>query len=443
MSLAPPIAFMHAPASPPDANRRLRAVARARDASPAAVLTQCLLGPLSAPDRPGPRHTLLAVCPTSRAVTRAALLAAQEARTPLFYAATLNQVDRDGGYTGWTPDAFTAFVADAKDQLNVGVPVFLGLDHGGPWAKDAHAAMRLSADAAMREAKRSITACIDAGYDLLHLDPAASPAGTSATPLSIGTLVDRTVALLQHAEAVRAARNRPPLAYEVGTDEARGGLQSADRLRSFLRRLGSALDARDLPRPSFVVGDLGTRLDSGRFDADRARRFVTAAAEVDVLVKGHYTDDVNAPAAYPLNGVGGANVGPGLSAVEANAVRGLVDLESRLGAESGVVEALRTAVVESGRWTKWLRPDEEGTAFADLPDDRQRWLVNTGSRYVWTTPEVQAARDALYERVAPYRNAEAFVQWRLKTAILHYMHAFNLVGLTDQLGEHLPRAEGS
>jgi len=67
---------------------RIHTVARARGTSPVAVLGQCLLGPLSAPDRPGPRHTLLAVCPNSTAVARAALLAAKEANTPLLYAAT-------------------------------------------------------------------------------------------------------------------------------------------------------------------------------------------------------------------------------------------------------------------------------------------------------------------------------------------------------------------
>lgn len=422
---------------PSQSAARLRTATQAADTSPIAVLTRLLLGPLADPDHPGTHYTLLAVCPNSEAVTRAALLAAQEARTPLLYAATLNQIDRGEGYTGWTPTTFAAFVEEEADRLDIEIPIFLGLDHGGPWAKDAHVSRGFDHATAMAETKRSLEACVDAGYDLLHLDPGAGPTDADS-PLPVDTLVRRTVELLCHAESVRRAHDRAPLAYEVGTDKVRGGLHTEDRMRSFLRRLRDALESQDLPRPSYVVGDVGTALGSDRFDAERARRFADVAeTEMEALVKGHYTDDVAAPSDYPWSGMGGANVGPGLSAVEADAVRDLAALEKRLGRESGVVDTLRTAVVRSGRWTKWLHPEERDRSFADLPADRQRWLVDTGSRYVWSHTEVTEARARLYDNVARYRDAEAYVQWRLKTAILHYMHAFNLIGLADRLVEHL------
>ena len=52
--------------------------------------------------------TLLAVCPNSDAVLEAAIKVAAANNTPMLFAATLNQVDRDGGYTGWTPRSFVA-----------------------------------------------------------------------------------------------------------------------------------------------------------------------------------------------------------------------------------------------------------------------------------------------------------------------------------------------
>jgi tagatose-1,6-bisphosphate aldolase non-catalytic subunit AgaZ/GatZ len=418
---------------------RLRAAAEAANCAPAALLVSLLRGALGAPDRPGPRRTLLAVCPNSTAVARAALRAAQEANAPLLYAATLNQVDRDGGYTGWTPAALTDFVAAEAKRLEIDVPVLVGLDHGGPWKKDAHRRRDLDYEAAMAAVKRSITACVEAGYDLLHLDPTVDRRLPADTPVPIDAIVERTVKLMRHAEHARRAAGRGPVAYEVGTEEVSGGLQSADRFRSFLDRLDEALRIHDLPAPSFVVGDVGTTLAGSGFDADRARRLTAAATEqFGALLKGHYTDDVAAPEEYPLSGMGGANVGPGLSAVEAAALRELVELEERLGRHSGFSDVLREAVVESGRWRKWLSADEAGRSFDALSPKRQRWLVNTGSRYVWTDPAVASARETLYNHVAPYRDADAFVQWRLKTAILEYMHAFNLIDLTDRLMAALP-----
>ena len=398
-----------------------------------------LRGPLGVPQQPGGRHTLLAVCPISKPIVRAALLAAQEANAPLLFAATLNQVDRDGGYTGWTPDSFAAFVEQETDRLNIDVPVVLGLDHGGPWKKDAHALQDLSYEETMGAVKHSLADCIDAGYELLHLDPTVDRRLPSHTPVPVDDIVSRTVELLSFAEETRRDLGRNPIAYEVGTEEVGGGLQSEDRFRSFLSRLDEALDAHDLPTPCFVVGDVGTTLDTEQFNRVRAHR-LTAEADADLgaLLKGHYTDAVADLSAYPLSGMGGANVGPGLSATKVRALQDLVHLERNLDADSGFSDALRTAVVDSDRWRKWLRPAEEGLPFDALPPDRQDWLIETGSRYVWTHPDVQTACESLRKNVAPYRNAEAFVRWRIKTDVLRYVHAFNLVDFNARLLEVLP-----
>ena len=50
--------------------------------------------------------TLLGISPISPIVVEAALLAAREAKAPIMFIASLNQIDIDGGYTGWTPESF-------------------------------------------------------------------------------------------------------------------------------------------------------------------------------------------------------------------------------------------------------------------------------------------------------------------------------------------------
>ena len=51
-------------------------------------------------------RTIFAVCPNSVAVTKAAFRAARRNNAPIYFAATLNQIDVDGGYTGMTPADF-------------------------------------------------------------------------------------------------------------------------------------------------------------------------------------------------------------------------------------------------------------------------------------------------------------------------------------------------
>lgn len=412
---------------------RLAALADAAGVPLITAMVQLLRGPLAR------HHTLLAVCPNSEAVTRAALQAAQTANAPLLYAATLNQVDTDGGYTGWTPQHLSAYVDEQAHRLNVDVPVLLCLDHGGPWKKDVHAIEDWSYEATMAAVKDSLTACIDAGYRLLHIDPTVDRRLPPGTPVPVEDIVARTVELMQHAEAYRADVGAPPLAYEVGTEEVGGGLQTERRVATFLKHLAAALDAHGLPHPDFVVGDVGTALDTTHFNPVQARRLTARAQRLGALIKGHYTDGVDCPEVYPLAGMGGANVGPGFSAVEYDALMDLVRLERRLDANAGFREALRTTVIDSGRWEKWRRPEEHGLAFEELSSARQDWLVKTGSRYVWTRPEVATARQRLYANVAPYRNADAYVVWRIEQQVLHYLHAFNLVGFNEVLLDHLPK----
>jgi tagatose-1,6-bisphosphate aldolase non-catalytic subunit AgaZ/GatZ len=50
--------------------------------------------------------TLLAVCPNSSAVLEAAVKAAARNHSIMLFAATLNQVDVEASYTGWTPADF-------------------------------------------------------------------------------------------------------------------------------------------------------------------------------------------------------------------------------------------------------------------------------------------------------------------------------------------------
>ncbi len=77
-------------------------------------------------------------------VIRAALKSAKRCNAPVKFAATLNQVDLDGGYTGLTPSEFVKTIRVHARNLHVTSPVIIAIDHGGPWLKDLHSSGKLA-----------------------------------------------------------------------------------------------------------------------------------------------------------------------------------------------------------------------------------------------------------------------------------------------------------
>ncbi|HUV91049.1 MAG TPA: class II D-tagatose-bisphosphate aldolase, non-catalytic subunit [Anaerolineae bacterium] len=377
------------------------------------------------------RITLLAVCPNSDAVLEAAVKVAAVNRMPMLFAATLNQVDRDGGYTGWTPRAFVARMRELATRHGCSAPLYPCLDHGGPWLKDVHTRDRLSLAETLAEVKATLTACLEAGYALLHVDPTVDRTLAPNQPPPIDVVVERTVELIAHAETERMRLGLPPVSYEVGTEEVHGGLVDWDNFDRFLTGLQARLEAAGLAHawPCFIVGKVGTDLHTTTFDPQSARRLYERVAPLGSLVKGHYTDWVANPADYPATGMGGANVGPEFTATELAALHELCARESNLPGQSpsGFQEALRTAVLDSNRWQKWLLPDEVGRGFDELVPARQEWLVATGARYMWTDPRVMAARQRLYDHLrSELPDPHGFVVERIAQNVQVYVDAFNL-----------------
>jgi tagatose-1,6-bisphosphate aldolase non-catalytic subunit AgaZ/GatZ len=131
--------------------------------------------------------------------------------------------------------------------------------------------------------------------------------------------------------------------------------------------------------------------------------------------------------------MGGANVGPEFTAVELSALRTLCAVEER-SPNAGVrsrpsqfIPSLEKAVLESGRWKKWLLPGEAGIPFGQLDSARREWLVATGARYVWTNPEVVQARQRLYEHVrGTYPDPHSWIVEQIARSVERYVDAFNL-----------------
>lgn len=142
--------------NPPSANR-VYTVAEEMNMAPAALLVRLLQGPLADPSSAGARHTLLAGCPNSEAVAR----------------------------------PYRSDSVGPRPQRSL--------------EKDTYRRDDLGYETTMAEVRRSITACVEAGYDLLRLDPTVDRRLPAVEPVLLATIVERTVALMRNAEDTRRA----------------------------------------------------------------------------------------------------------------------------------------------------------------------------------------------------------------------------------------------
>jgi len=384
-------------------------------------------------------YTLFAVCPNSENVLKASLRAAKRANAPILFAATLNQVDFDGGYTGWTPKNLVRKVKEESYRIGYEGAVIICVDHGGPYVKDIQTTEKWNIERSMNWIKKSFEEAVLAGYELLHIDPTVDIFEKS---IKINTVVDRTLDLILHVENFRKKKKIKSLSYEVGTEEVHGGLADMKLFKEFLKLLKEGLkrEGIDYVWPIFIVAKVGTDLHTTTFDLEVAREVVGIAGKYGSYIKGHYTDFVTNPSDYPKSGIGAANVGPEFTVFEYDALKELSLIEDNLymrdkiACKSIFMEKLKNAVVSSGRWKKWLQEDERD--FDSLSEERKDWILKTSSRYVWALPEIRCAQNTLLKNLELNGiDGENWILANIEKAIDKYFIKFNLLNLNTKLME--------
>lgn len=388
-------------------------------------------------------RTLFAACPNSISVIKAAIRAAKRNNAPIYFAATLNQVDTNKGYTGMTQKEFVNLIKQEAKRNNFDTKnIIIAIDHGGPWLKDKDRLNGLTYEQTMANVKNSMIEAVKAGYDLLHVDPTIDVTLKKGEIISIETVVERTVEIIEHVEKYIKENKLPKISYEVGTEEVHGGLADMNVFRKFFDLMKNALKQKNLDNvwPAFVVAKVGTDLHTTEFDPIVATEVIQVAAEYGSVIKGHYSDNVSNPYDYPKLGMGGANVGPEFTENEYDALMELVDIEQELFNQEKVPylsdfkSVLWNAVVVSNRWQKWLFDEEKNKDFYSLNKNRQLWLIKTGCRYIWASPEVFSARIQLYNNLEFNGiDAEGIVLSRIEKNMDKYFYNFNLIDFINFL----------
>ena len=397
----------------------------------------------------GIRCTLLGVGPVSEIVTRAAIEACKKYDCPLVLIASRNQVDlRELGHGylmgGMDQKAFTELVEKMKAEVGYEGPVYVCRDHGGPWQRNKELDEKYPIDKAMKIAKQSYQADIEAGFNYLHIDPTKCP-----FEFKMSDIIDWTVDLLKFCEDTRKALGKPEIDYEVGTEDIRGGLTAECTFEAFLRDLTTKLENQGLPPPTCVVAQTGTlcKIDRnvGWLNQEQTRQLANIAVKYDVGLKEHNGDYLSAASCrvHPDLGITGVNVAPEFGLVETDALLELEHLEQKLVREgwlkaedaSNLRELLLNLTFETSPWNKWMTKDIKDLSLEQIEvDGALRLLIaRVCGHYAYDMPEMLAARKKLYKNIDAYKlienGAEAFVIRKVRDSIDFYLEHFKCKGV--------------
>src|SRR3990167_1300986 len=212
------------------------------------------------------RCTLLGVGPMSVNCVDATIELANEHEVPIMLIASRRQIDSEnfgGGYVNnWTTTDFAHYVID-RDKKG---KILLARDHGGPWQNTKEKDVNLGLRRAMESAKSSYRSDLEAGFQILHIDPSGYIHGHPSTD----EILDRIFELYEFCYA-QAEQTRKEVIFEIGSEEQSGSTNSQEELDYTLKAVQHFCKKNHLPKPSFVVIQCGTRVmetrNVGSFDS--------------------------------------------------------------------------------------------------------------------------------------------------------------------------------
>ena len=396
------------------------------------------------------KTTLLGIGPMSEVVIRATLELGRDMKFPVMLIASRNQIDSKelgGGYVmGWDQKAFSDSVKKIADEIGFDGLLYLCRDHGGPWQRDNEKNSKIPEKEAIDKAKASYLADLEAGFNLLHIDPTKDPNISVAVPMD--TVIARTLELMEYTENQAQKLGLSDISYEVGTEETAGGLISTDAFESFIEKLLKNLDQRGLPHPAFIVGQTGTLvkmdINAGKFDQDNTIKLCRIARKYGIGFKEHNADylPLDILKAHPELEITSANVAPEFGLAETKALLKLAEMEEKAANGniklSNFPEMIGNAALKCNRWKKWLLPEDAHLTEKDIAQSHEKLKCVTCvcGHYVFDQPEIKKAREKMYRNLIDLKileSPESKVIEAVKDSIMNYVNAFNLRNLNDYI----------
>ncbi len=373
------------------------------------------------------RCTLLGVGPMSLNCVDAAIELANDFEVPIMLIASRRQIDSaefGGGYVNnWTTSSYADYVLDNDKKGKI----ILSRDHGGPWQSEKETGDRMSLRRAMESAKLSYRADIDAGFQILHIDPSVD---IYCKP-NADEVLDRIYELYEYCWAY-AQKTGKEIVFEIGTEEQSGSTNALEELEYTLNHIQRFCVKEKLPDPTFVVIQTGTRVKEmrnvGSFDSPvrvagevaveiQLPKVIEICARFNVFIKEHNADYLSDESLqwHPRFGIHAANVAPEFGVAETKAL--LAVLEDN-GLNS-LADQFCGIVLDSKKWEKWLLPGSSAG---------EREYVQIAGHYCFARPEVvEIKREAGKLLKAKNVDLDFYLKCCVKDNILRYLKNFRIV----------------
>ena len=373
------------------------------------------------------RCTLLGVGPMSVNCVDAAIELSNEHEVPIILIASRRQIDSEefgGGYVNnWTTEQYARNVID-RDKKG---KILLARDHGGPWQNTKEKDEKLSLRRAMESAKSSFRADLDAGFQILHIDPSVDIHGRP----DVDEVLDRIFELYEFCWS-HAQQLRQEVIFEIGTEEQSGSTNSQEELDYTLNAVQQFCKKYHLPQPSFVVIQCGTRVmetrNVGSFDSPvrvadelpaeiQLPKMIEICNRYGILMKEHNTDYLSDEALqwHPRLGIHAANVAPEFGVTESRALVGVLEANGH----TALSERFLQLAFESNKWNKWMLPGTKA-------NDRDRAII--AGHYIFSKSEcIELKKEAERALATQGINLDDYLKQKVKQSILRYLRNFRLV----------------
>ena len=367
--------------------------------------------------------TLLGVGPISKNCIDATIELANEYCTPLMLIASRRQIDSEqfgGGYVeNWTTEQFADYVIYKDTQKNI----ILARDHGGPWQNELEISNKLNLNDAMQSAKESYRADIDAGFQMLHIDPSVD---IHANP-NIDQVLERVYELYEFCWTY-SQQKKQDVIFEIGTEEQKGSNNTQEELEYTLECMRKFCKSNKLPYPSFIVIQAGTRVmemrNVGSFDSPirvanelppeiQIPKMISICNHYRIFMKEHNADYLSTDSLkwQPRLGIHAANIAPEFGVAESKA---FIDLMENSNQNILLEEFLRISY-DSKKWEKWMIK-------ATSASDKDRAIIS--GHYIFSTAECLELKNQARFHI---KDLDTQLKNKVKESIFRYMKAFNLV----------------